>query len=80
MLLIMVYKYLILASYLSVAFAQSCVYNDGLVTQMQSIQSIALNQQTQLANLAYAQTWDAANGIAVQLQQMNTVLLSFIII
>jgi hypothetical protein len=72
----MIFKYFILASFISVSFAQSCVYNDALATQMQQIQQIAVNQQTQLANLAYAQTWDAANGYATQLAQMNQVIVS----
>lgn len=67
------FKYFLVSCLYSISFAQTCSYNDALATQMQQIQQIALNQQTQLANLAYAQTWDVANGYAVQLAQINQV-------
>ena len=54
-------------------YSQACNANDALTTQMQQIQQIALNQQTQLSNLAYAQNWNTANQYATQLAQMNQV-------
>ena len=57
-------RLLILASFLSLSFAQTCTANDALATQMQQIQQIALQQQSQLSSLGQAQTWNVANQYA----------------
>ena len=61
-----------------ISFAQSCTGNDALANQMQQIQQVALNQQTQLASLANAQTWNVANQQATQLAQLNQVIVLFL--